>query len=119
MSTSELGFEEAIEKSLVCAGGYLQSEPVNYDATLGLDPVELYAFIDQTQPTQWAKLVARGYGGDVAGAQKGFAKRLAAELDARGTVDVLRHDVTDYGVTIKLAFFRPAHGTVRIFSALR
>jgi type I restriction enzyme R subunit len=110
MSTSELGFEEAIEKSLVGDGGYLSSDPENYDAVLGLDLVELYAFIDQTQPKQWAQLVARGYGGDDGAAKKGFAKRLAAELDSRGTVDVLRHDVADYGVTIKLAFFRPAHG---------
>ena len=110
MSTSELGFEDAIEKSLVGAGGYLRSEPENYDAFLGLDPVELFAFIERTQPKQWGQLVARGYGRDHAAAKKGFAKRLAAELDARGTVDVLRHDVTDYGVTIRLAFFRPAHG---------
>jgi hypothetical protein len=27
-----------------------------------------------------------------------------------GTVDVLRHGVVDLGVTIRLAFFRPAHG---------
>ena len=109
MSTSELGFEEAIEKSLVGAGGYLRSKPENYDVALGLDLVELFAFIEQTQATRWAQLVARGYGGDVTEAKKGFAKRLASELDSRGTVDVLRHDVTDYGVTIKLAFFRPAH----------
>ena len=52
----------------------------------------------------------RGYGGHVEEAKKGFAKRLAAEIDARGTVDVLRHAVTDYGVTIQLAYFKPAHG---------
>ncbi len=38
------------------------------------------------------------------------AKRLAAELDARGTVEVLRQGVVDLGVTIRLAFFQPAHG---------
>ncbi len=32
------------------------------------------------------------------------------ELDARGTVDVLRHGVVDLGVRIRLAFFKPAHG---------
>ena len=32
------------------------------------------------------------------GAQPGFLKRLAAELDERGTVDVLRHGVKDHGV---------------------
>jgi type I restriction enzyme R subunit len=37
------------------------------------------------------------YGGDITKAQKGFADRLAKELDSRGTVDVLRHGVVDHG----------------------
>src|SRR5205823_9923903 len=39
-----------------------------------------------------------------------FVKRLGAELDERGTVDVLRHGVKDLGVEIRLAYFKPAHG---------
>jgi type I restriction enzyme R subunit len=33
---------------------------------------------------------------------------VAKELDLRGTLDVLRHGVTDSGVRLRLAFFRPA-----------
>ncbi len=43
-------------------------------------------------------------------AETKFVKRLAAEIDKRGTVDVLRHGVIDHGVKIRLAFFKPAHG---------
>ena len=50
------------------------------------------------------------YGGDPDRAQAGFVQRLAAELDKRGTVEVLRHGVVDRNFTIRLAFFRPAHG---------
>ena len=110
MSTTEKAFEDAIEISLAGSGGYLKSRTENYDAVLGLDLVELFSFIGATQAKDWAKLVLRGYGGDEVAAKKGFAKRLAAEIDARGTIDVLRHDVADYGVTIKLAYFKPAHG---------
>jgi type I restriction enzyme R subunit len=39
-----------------------------------------------------------------------FLARLTKELDSRGTLDVLRHGVTDYGVTLRLCFFKPAHG---------
>jgi type I restriction enzyme, R subunit len=39
-----------------------------------------------------------------------FYARLAAEVDKRGTVDVLRRGVIDHGVLIRLAYFRPAHG---------
>lgn len=76
---------------------------------LGLDTAELFAFIGATQITEWEKLLGR-YGNDPDVAQRGFARRLAAELDARGTVEVLRQGVVDLGVTIRLAFFQPAHG---------
>ncbi len=109
MSTDELGFEDAIEASLL-ADGYLRSEPSHFDRALGLDTAELFAFIGATQANAWGQLLARGYGSDPDAAQKGFAKRLASEIDARGTVDVLRHGVVDYGVTIQLAYFKPAHG---------
>ena len=109
MSTNEKGFEDSIEAALL-AGGFLQSAPAHFDRALGLDTAELYAFIGSTQAKAWDQLVARGYGNDVTAAQKGFAKRLAAEIDKRGTVDVLRHGVVDYGITIALAYFKPAHG---------
>jgi type I restriction enzyme R subunit len=108
MKVDERGFEESIEASLL-AGGYLKSEPAHFDPLLGLDTAELFAFIGETQITEWERLLGR-YGNDPDVAQRGFAKRLAAELDARGTVEVLRQGVVDLGVTIRLAFFQPAHG---------
>ncbi|MDA8074646.1 MAG: type I restriction endonuclease [Actinomycetota bacterium] len=108
MKVDERGFEDAIEAALL-AGGYLRSEPAHFDPLLGLDTAELYAFIGATQITEWERLLGR-YGNDPDSAQRGFAKRLAAELDARGTVEVLRQGVVDLGVTIRLAFFQPAHG---------
>lgn len=110
MGTTERAFEESIEKSLLTNGGYFASHPANFDAALGLDFIELFSFIETTQPKAWSQLIDRGYGGRVDDAKKGFAKRLAVEIDARGTVDVLRHAVTDYGVAIQLAYFKPAHG---------
>jgi type I restriction enzyme R subunit len=109
MSTNERGFEDAIELSLLSAGGYAKSLGDHFDRVLGLDTTELFDFLAATQPRAWDQLVARGYGGDVAAARTGFTKRLAGELDARGTVDVLRHGIDDYGVAFHLAYFRPAH----------
>lgn len=109
MSIDERLFEDAIEGSLLEQGGYLRSVPTRFDANLGLDTSELFAFIGVTQAKPWNSLLGR-YGNDPDAAQRGFAKRLATELDNRGTVDVLRHGVVDLGVTIKLAFFKPAHG---------
>jgi type I restriction enzyme R subunit len=107
VSVDERLFEDAIEQHLL-DNGYLQSLPSDFDRVLGLDLHELFAFVGETQPSELQSLVAL-YGNDVAATRHGFAKRLAAELDARGTVDVLRHGVVDLSVTIRLAFFKPAH----------
>ncbi len=108
MKPDELGFEEAIEASLL-EGGYLKSDPLHFDRALGVDAVELLAFLDATQPKAWGELQARRGGDAQAGAGQ-FLKRLAAELDRRGTVEVLRDGVVDLGITICLAYFKPAHG---------
>jgi len=108
VKVDERGFEDAIEASLL-AGGWLKSVPSHFDRVLGLDTSELFAFIGATQVKEWESLLAR-YPNDPDAAQRGFAKRLASEIDHRGTVDVLRHGVVDLGVTIRLAFFQPAHG---------
>ena len=116
MKVDERGFEDAIEAALV-AGGYLKSLPSHFDPSLGLDTAELFAFIGATQTTEWERLLGR-YGNDPDAAQRGFAKRLATELDARGTVEVLRQGVVDLGVTIRLAFFQPAHGLTPVLQEL-
>jgi type I restriction enzyme R subunit len=121
VKVDERGFEDAIEASLL-ARGYIRSSPSYFDPVLGLDTSQLYEFIGATQATEWDSLLGR-YGNDPDTAQRGFAKRLAAELDRRGTVDVLRHGVVDLGVTIRLAFFAPAHGLTpelgRLYAANR
>jgi type I restriction enzyme R subunit len=108
LTVDERGFEETIETALL-ACGYIRSYPSHFDPALGLDTSELFAFLGAAQPREWETLLGR-YGGDANAAQSGFVKRLAAEIDHRGTVDVLRRGVTDLGVTIRLAFFAPAHG---------
>ena len=113
---NEQGFESYICDWLLSPGGYdtvkvgtAQGSQPDFDPVLALDTGELFTFIGATQIDAWNQLLI-SYGGDPDKAQKGFANRLAKELDARGTVDVLRHGVVDLGVTIRLAFFRPASG---------
>ncbi len=108
MRADERKFEGAIEAWLLEHGGYAKGDPRSFDRALGLDPVEVLAFVQATQPDEWHELGAR-HGGDQA-ARANFLRRLAAELDERGTVDVLRHGVKDIGVEIRLAYFKPAHG---------
>jgi type I restriction enzyme R subunit len=107
--TREVAFEDAIEQSLLTDGGYTQGVPTNYDPGLAIDTGELFTFIGATQADEWEERVQRN-GGDPDLAQRRFQERLAKQIDARGTIDVLRHGVDDLGVHIRLAYFRPASG---------
>ena len=116
-SVDEAAFETHIAGWLVDHGDYrrvkvgnLGAEVSDFDSATGVDTADLFDFIGATQPKEWDRLVNAGYGGDVRQARAGFVKRLASQLDRRGTVDVLRRGVVDRNVKMQLGFFKPAHG---------
>jgi type I restriction enzyme, R subunit len=100
-------FEAAIETELL-ANGWLAGTSSHYSPDLGFDTAELFAFLGATQNKAFEKLIT-AYGGDIATTQREFAKRVAAEIDKRGVLDVLRNGVKDRSITIQLAYFRPGH----------
>jgi type I restriction enzyme, R subunit len=104
----EIRFEEAIELYLL-SHGWTKGSVANYDRVRALDLHELFAFIGATQGKAWKARVGLE-GGNEAQAKAKFLKRLTAEIDRRGTIDVLRRGVIDLGVSFKLAFFKPTHG---------
>jgi type I restriction enzyme, R subunit len=108
--TKEAAFEGAIEAHLL-RNGWQQGVASEYRRDLGLDTGALFEFIGATQPKQWQRLIALHGGADRA--QHRFTKRLAAEIDSRGTIDVLRRGVEDTGVKMRLAFFKPGHALMR------
>jgi type I restriction enzyme R subunit len=63
-------------------------------------------FVLATQPKEWKKL-EQHHGTAV---RDQFLKRLAAEIERRGALDVLRNGLKDSGVKFRLAYFRPASG---------
>jgi len=103
---TEGAFESAIEAHLL-ASGWVQGAASSYRREVGLDTAVLFEFIRATQEKAWHRLVGLHGGADQAQAK--FAKRLASEVDSRGTIDVLRRGVDDLGVRVRLAFFKPAH----------
>ena len=103
----ERAFEDGIEDHLL-THGYHQGSAPDYEPALGLDTAQLFAFIGATQSEQWERLVPLH--GDPDTAQKRFAQRLAVQIDKRGTIDVLRHGMSDNGIDFRLAYFRPASG---------
>jgi type I restriction enzyme R subunit len=87
-------------------GGYRRRTSADYDEELCLDPEMVVAFVQATQPKEWAKL-KKVYGED---ARRRFVQRLAHEIGRRGTLDVLRQGIKDRGAKIRLVYFRPASG---------
>jgi type I restriction enzyme, R subunit len=99
------------------SGGYRRRVPEDYDRELCLIPRDVIDFILITQPKEWTRL-KQHYG---AGVEEQFLQRVAAEIERRGALDVLRNGVRDSGCKFLLAYFRPASGlnteTQRLYAA--
>jgi type I restriction enzyme R subunit len=115
-SITERLLEDEISGSLVAEGGYRVCKigsraewRADFDATWGIDHAELFSFIHDAQPEAWARLIT-AHGGDLEHAKLRFMRRLAQQLDDRGSVDVLRHGVRDQNVEIRLSYRKPAFG---------
>jgi type I restriction enzyme, R subunit len=103
---TEKGFEEECEYFLLEHGGYTKGETLGFNRELALHQKTVVKFLKESQPDKWQRLVT--YHG--AAVEAKVVNRLVRELDQRGTLDVLRHGINDYGVHLKLAFFKPASG---------
>jgi len=86
--------------AVLLASGWRLGQPGGYRPELAIDTTELYTFLGATQTRQWERLIARYGDADVA--QRRFARRVAADLQRRGTLNVLHRGVTDWGITIRL-----------------
>lgn len=98
----EVAFETAIEADML-ASGWASGLASDYDRELGLDSKTLIDFLRQSQPVEW-ELLTKTYGPST---EKKVTSRIASEIDARGTLDVLRKGVKDSGVRLSLAYFEP------------
>jgi type I restriction enzyme, R subunit len=105
------GFVAAIRQTTLLygdtpPGGYRKRKQEDYDRTLCLLPRDVVDFVLATQPKEWKKL-EQHYG---PGVREQFLKRLSAEIERRGALDILRNGFKDSGCKFRLAYFRPASG---------
>ena len=100
----ELGWAERFGTGV--PGGYRRRTSKEYDKALCLLPRDVIAFVRATQPEEWERL--REHHREEVEAR--FLRRLAREIDRRGTLDVLRKGVRDSGCKFALAYFRPPSG---------
>lgn len=104
-STSEAAFETVLE-SVLLADGYLRLDAKGFDRERAIFPDEALAFIQATQTQVWNKLTTLH--GEQTGAR--VLESLCKWLDTHGTLATLRHGFKCFGKTLRIAFFRPAHG---------
>jgi type I restriction enzyme, R subunit len=100
----EVAFESVIEAHLL-AHGYIRPAGA-FDQARAIFPDEVIAFIQATQPKEWAKLATLH--GDNTAAQ--VLSDLCKWLDTYGALHTLRHGFKCYGRTLRLAYFKAAHG---------
>jgi type I restriction enzyme R subunit len=103
--TQEKDLEQHIEDYLL-DHGYHPLAPQAYDRALGLVPAEVLAFIQATQPQQYAALLAQ-HGPKT---DERLLERLAKQVQDKGLLPVLRKGIQDSGQTLQFVYFRPASG---------
>ncbi|CAN5616676.1 DEAD/DEAH box helicase family protein [soil metagenome] len=103
----EIHFEDAICGYLAAHGWlYAEGDAAKYDRGRALFPEDVLAWVQATQPKTWDVLV-KNHG---AAAGETILNRLREQMDARGTLDVLRHGIELLGLREKLSLaqFKPA-----------
>jgi type I restriction enzyme R subunit len=112
---TESTFETAILEHLTSNGWHPGNE-ANYDKELAFDTGAVLEFVQSSQSKEWNKLQAY-YKEE---AKSKLIRRLFKELDLRGTLDVIRHGITDSGIKFKLAYFKPDNNlnpeTIELFN---
>ena len=92
--TNEEAFESTVE-SMLGEGGWRSGDRTEWDVARALFPAQAVAFMQATQPEQWAAMA--GLHGD--NLEPLIVEALVRELDLKGTLDVLRHGFKFYGKT--------------------
>lgn len=106
----EIAFENDICEHLAASAWlYTQGDATHYDRARALFPADTIAFVAETQPTAWQTL-QKNHGPQ---ASDLLLDRLRAQLDQRGTLDVLRRGIEMLGLRqeLKVAEFKPALST--------
>jgi type I restriction enzyme R subunit len=103
---SEKTSETGIVASLAASQLYRERPATAFDAATLLDAEELAAFVQATQPKEWAKLTKHFPGGE----QQVLAAQVSSLVAKRGTLEVLRNAISFSGINLQLAAFKPSAG---------
>src|SRR5438128_128833 len=97
--TTERAFESYVEEILLTRAGWKAGSLADWDKERALFPAQVFAFLEETRPKLWAEMKKL----HAAGLEALLVTTLAKELDAKGSLHVLRHGFKFYGKTFRLA----------------
>ena len=100
--TREKAFQADIVAHLVSTG-YYKRTTLNFNKAACLDPETVLKFILDTQEREWKKF--QKINGDRS--EEKFFFRLVKEIDAKGTINILRNGFKDMGCTFQLFYPKP------------
>ena len=98
----EKTFEAEIVAGLM-ARGWLEGDPKGYDRKLALYPEDVIDWIRDTQPNEYAKVVAAQNGGS----DGAILDRLMKSREEQGTLHVLRHGFKRVNARFEMCAFKP------------
>lgn len=99
---TEQAFETAIIQHLT-ENAWIEVSNKEYDRELAFFPNVILTFVKESQPKEWRRL--QQFYKDEADVK--FLQRMYRELELRGSLDVIRHGITDSAVKFQLAYFQP------------
>jgi type I restriction enzyme, R subunit len=105
---TERVFEDELCAQLEKHGWSVKTHPkqaTSYSKEYAILAEDLLAFVQDTQPTEWAKF-KKWHNGQ---SEQVFVKRVAKQLDTHGTLHLLRHGFKDVDAKFQLCAFKPAH----------
>jgi len=102
-SLKEKSFQSLIKDYLINDNGYIESFNRDYDKEYAIDTKCLFDFLEITQEKSMNRLkdiYKTNY-------RSKIIDNLDRQLRTRGSIDVLKHGIKDYGVKLDLAYFKP------------
>ena len=102
-SLKEKSFQSLIKDYLINYNGYIEGFNKDYNKEYALDTKCLFDFLETTQEKSMNRLK------DIYNTnyKSKIIENLDRQLRARGSIDVLKHGIKDYGVKLDLAYFKP------------
>ena len=102
-SLKEKSFQTLVKDYLINENGYIEGFNKDYDKEYALDTKCLFDFLETTQEKSMNRLK------DIYNTnyKSKIIENLDRQLRARGSIDVLKHGIKDYGVKLDLAYFKP------------